>query len=158
MMDESIEFADRFIRGITNKQFISDDGYPLAPLYQFRFDVPEYRTDNCKEESINWHDEENALRNVMLNMKKGMDVPKFSYGAAITDKSVIETLSKNKRYKDSFSYERRKVEGNEYHGNLLFKATASKRDMLQLAECIAGQTYIVIKRDDYIQNNQLDLF
>lgn len=155
-MDECADFSNRFIRGIINEQYVSEDGYPLGSLYHFRFSVPGNRTDNFKEESINWDDDENALRHIILQKKKDTIKPQFSYGAAITDLSIIEALARNKRYKDIFCYERKPIDGNDYHGNLLFSASASKIAMLQLADCIAGQTYIVIKRDEYLQSNEID--
>ena len=130
---------DQFIRGIPNKDCISEDGYPSTNLFTFqvRANAPE-REDCCIEESINWYDEEAALI-MILEQEKEPGVIKYKEGAAIINRSEIDHLrSINLRFKENLFYERKQEPGNDYHGNLLLKNNVPKRIKTMITATIAN--------------------
>ncbi|MHC1787386.1 MAG: hypothetical protein AB9880_10035 [Christensenellales bacterium] len=116
------KYSHDFFRGITDKQNICD-GYVMCGA--FKFDEP-IRSDGYKELSINWNDNDDALQS-MLDQKKEDDRLKFPAGAARLDLANVKLTLSSYINDKSLSYERRIVDGNPYHGNLLISGKLDKR-------------------------------
>ena len=125
-------FPDEFWRGIANKDFISQ-GYVLASAFQFDDEV---RADNYKELSINWNDDDGSLEKVLTQTKANGKL-QFNGGAAKLSLSMAKMVLKPFIDNKQFDYERRPVEGNDYHGNLLVSADLSKQLRLQISNGLA---------------------
>lgn len=118
-MDEK-PFPDSFWRGISSKEFVYD-GYVLASAFQFDKDV---REDDFVELSINWNDSDEALERV-LSQRKANGKIQFSVGAVKLSLPEVKTRLSMFMDRKQFSYERRPIEGNEFHGNLLMSSEIS---------------------------------
>lgn len=114
---DTTHYPDDFWRGISNKDFIAN-GQVLPDAFQFDKDV---REDGYREMSINWNDCEKALT-IALNQKKENGKLQFKGGIANLKLSLVELILSDYIRQGQFSYERREVEGNPYHGNLLSKS------------------------------------
>lgn len=119
---ETRDFPTNFYRGIANKDFISN-GFVQQAAFQFD---DEIREDGYKELSINWNDCDDAL-NKALEQRKTNGKLQFSAGVANLDLQKVEMMLFDYIRQEIFSYERREVEGNPYHGNLLLKGSVDKR-------------------------------
>lgn len=125
-------FPDEFWRGIANKEFISQ-GHVLASAFQFD---EEIRVDNYKELSINWNDNAKALEKLLVQRKENGKL-QFSGGAAKLSLSTVKQVLKSFIDENQFNYERRPVEENEFHGNLLISADLNKQLRTQVSNGLA---------------------
>lgn len=131
-------YPDKIIRGIPNKNnFIDEDGYPSSNLFYFevRAEIPP-REDDCYEESINWYDDESALH-IILQQEKEPGIKQFKAGAAILIRAEVDRVRNNQIIKGLLAYERKEIEGNKFHGNLLLKRSVPKSVMKKIAANIA---------------------
>ena len=130
-----MQLPDNCIKGIPNKDFVIEDGNVAAHL--FNFDSKHNRPDDdlC-EQSINWQDDEDAIE-FTLKQKKDDGTIQFKAGAAIIPREEIDRLSKLSTVKEVLSYERRKLDNNPYHGNLLLKKDVPKPTMRMIAASLA---------------------
>lgn len=125
-------FPDEFWRGIANKEFISQ-GHVLASAFQFD---EEIRVDNYKELSINWNDNAKALEKLLVQRKENGKL-QFSGGAAKLSLPTVKQVLKSFIDENQFNYERRPVEENEFHGNLLISADLNKQLRTQVSNGLA---------------------
>ncbi len=126
------EYPSHYWRGIANKDFICDFRLNAAA---FQFD-DTIREDGFKELSINWNDSDEALITV-LSQKKANGKLQFSVGAAKLELSKTKQFLSAYIEREEFNYERRPIEGNEYHGNLLVKASIDKRTRALVSHTLA---------------------
>jgi hypothetical protein len=135
-------FPEKLIRGIPNKDFITEGRLVLPSLFHFQEVVekarlnPSERTDNNYEESINWYDDEEALNSLLRQTKEDGSL-KYKEGAAILSKNAIDAVKILPVAYNRLTYERRSVDGNIYHGNLLLSRDTSKHAMRMIASAIA---------------------
>ena len=131
-----MSYPEKILRGISDKNWIADDGTISAAAFQFSPN-PE-RTDDFEEASINWHDDEGALNFLLSKKKENSDTIQFKGGVAILSKQIIDTLKNLPAFKTSgFSYERNPIKGNDYHGNFLRNITISKQLKTLISSSIA---------------------
>ncbi len=109
-------FPDVLLRGISNESDIFD-GQVLAQVFQFN-PPKEPREDNHNECSINWKDEDCAI-DLILHERKVSGQIKYSGGVAILSKEEIDKLRTRRFASVRLDYERRAIEGNDFHGNIL---------------------------------------
>lgn len=143
---EKENFSEYFWRGIPNKDFVSD-GHVLALAFQFE---EANREDNYKELSINWADDDNALKKLLEQQK---DNGKLQFAGGVTRLSLSSVKMFFRSFIDSkqFSYERKPIDDNDYHGNLLVSSDLNKQLRSQISHGLAlvAGTYIV-KQDELI--------
>ena len=137
-----LPFPDDFWRGIPNKGFVSN-GHVLPDA--FAFDKEE-REDGFRELSINWNDCEESLR-IALDQKKDNGKKQFGGGVANLKLSLVELILSEYIKQGLFSYERREIEGNPYHGNLLVASSLEKqrRSLISNGLALAAGTNIVFQ-------------
>jgi hypothetical protein len=128
-----MNFPETFLKGITNKDFIDEDGQVASHL--FYFGKTTDRKDDYIEQSIFWKDDEGAIE-LILTQKKD-DRIQFKMGAAVLLLSEIERIKLNPNVKNKLAYERRKQKDNPYHGNLLLKKDTKDPLMKRIAASIA---------------------
>lgn len=129
---EELKYPCDFWRGIATKDFVCD-GHVLPSAFQFD---DEIREDGFKELSINWNDDDGALEKV-LSQTKANGKLQFQVGAANLQLGFVKQCLATYIARDEFSYERREVEGNNYHGNLLVKGTIDKKIRLIISNTLA---------------------
>jgi len=142
-MDDKHYPAD-FWRGISNKDFVSN-GYVLPGAFQFDEDV---REDGYRELSINWNDCDEALT-IAQNQRKVNGKLQFRVGIANLNLSLVELILSEYIKQEQFSYERREIEGNPYHGNLLVEHTLDKkiRSLISSGLALAAGSNITYQQD-----------
>lgn len=129
-----MKYPDEILRGIPNSAFIDKDEYPTSNL--FYFDKQSKRSDNFKEESICWKDDEEAVF-LLLNQKKDDKSLQFKAGIAVVSRDELDRLINKPTVKQQLSYERNIIPGNKYHGNLLLNDNVEKSVMKRIAAGIA---------------------
>ena len=124
-----MSFPDRCIKGIPNNQYLINGR--VAPGL-FSFDPQHAREDGWIEESINWEDDHLAI-GFTLNQRKSNGEKQFQAGVAIVPRHEIDSLNKRPAVGGILSYERKCLENNPYHGNILLQTDVSKqvRRMIQ---------------------------
>lgn len=142
-----MEYPIDFWRGISSKDFISC-GWVLPEAFQFDKDV---RDDGFKELSINWNDCENALQ-VALKRTKPNGKLQF-VGATKLELSKVKSVLASFIEEGLFSYERREIDGNPYHGNLLLSGDIDKkrRSLVSSGLALVAGTNITYQPEN--QNN-----
>ena len=119
-----MKFPDRLIRGISNISDVDvDECVVMSGAFSFK-DVA--REDSYKELSINWLDNHGAIREAN-NKKKDNGEIQFKAGIALLNRKKIDYILRDHIEQKRFNYERKPIEGNEYHGNLLIKSTVKKQ-------------------------------
>lgn len=142
-----MDYPEKFIRGISNSDFIDKEGRASAALFQF---LDMKRADEFYESSINWYDDEEALQHIM-NQRKEKEETKFQFkcGAAIIARSEADRIIANPLYKDIFAYERFPIAGNQYHGNLLRKDNVIKKPIQNvIAASLAMNAQIILRPEE----------
>ena len=115
-------YPDSFFRGIASKRFIVN-GHILPDAFQFD---EVGRDDDFRELSINWNDCGEALELAIKQRKSNGDV-QFTGGVVELDLVLVKTVLAPYIKEGTFSYERREVDGNPYHGNLLVSKALTKQ-------------------------------
>ena len=142
---DTTQYPGDFWRGIPNKDFISN-GQVLPDAFQFDKEV---REDGYRELSINWNDCQEALT-IALNQRKENGKLQFRGGIANLKLSLVELILADYIKQEQFGYERREVEGNPYHGNLLISHTLDKkiRSLISSGLALAAGTNITYQPED----------
>lgn len=117
-----VEYPDSFFRGITSPKFILNN-HILSDAFQF--DEAD-RDDDFKELSVNWNDCEEALK-LALTQRKNNGNLQFVGGVVKLDLAMVKRVFHTYIQEGTFSYERRAIDGNPYHGNLLISNTLNKQ-------------------------------
>lgn len=138
-------FPSDFWRGIASRDFISN-GVVLANAFQFDDAI---REDGYKELSINWNDCDDSLK-IALEQRKPNGKLQFSVGVAKLDLGMVELFLSTFIKQGVFSYERRKVEGNPYHGNLLIHGELDKqsRSLVSSGLALVAGTNITYQQEE----------
>lgn len=118
-----MDYPAQFLKGIPNKDAIDSDGNVSSNLFHFRKPILQ-RGDGFEEDSINWNDDSDA-QTLTMNQTKDDGSLQFKIGVAICSTEEIKRLRHRPLVKDNFNFERRPLEANPYHGNLLLKETVS---------------------------------
>lgn len=124
---------EEFYRGISGKDWVTEQGYPTEAAFSFDPYDRSNRTDDYRELSINWSDSEEALQTLLSQRKPHTDVPQFKFGYCKIQKKMMLALMDTFIKDGLFYYERDPIEENEkediqanpFHGNLLMKKTVS---------------------------------
>lgn len=109
-------YPDSFYRGITGQNMINLE-YKRVLGDVFRFDGNHKNENGYDEISINWNDDENSLKNLKDQKKEESTLLKYANGIVKVPTKKIKEM-KN-RYQGDFLYERKPIESNSYHGNIL---------------------------------------
>jgi len=139
------EYPSEFARGILNSNYLLDEK-PDANLFS-GFEASN-RSDGYAELSINWVDNENAIAMLKDQKKKESEQSQYSCGVGLFSTKELERLCQQNLYcKDSLSYERKPIEGNEFHGNLLLleEINLNKKKKNIIAATIVTSCFIRIE-------------
>jgi len=120
MEGKCIAYPDEFFRGIPNNTY--KDGI----LMQDSFKLDPVREDGYCEISITWNDEPEALNVIMSQISERTRDYQFKDGIAEISRRELDQRMKPQIIQGNLTYERRPVEGNKYHGNLLVKGGLDK--------------------------------
>ena len=118
-------YPNNLLRGISSLEFISKNNIVLAGAFQFSKNV---RDDLFRELSIIWMDNEAKAFEIAFNQRKSDNKIQFCGGVAILELDQIKHLLKKFIDSKQFCYERRPLDNNEYHGNLLLSNQIEKQE------------------------------
>lgn len=127
-------YPSNFYHGIPNKDYVYVDSNldnaktVTAEAFQFEESV---RDDGYRELSINWNDDEKSL-SLLFEQKKENGKYHFPAGVVKLELILVKQLLKAYIESKELDYERRKIEGNPYHGNLLLKNTTPKQARIKI--------------------------
>ncbi len=107
------DFADNLLKGIPRKDFVFGNSVHFAA-----FSPSGEVVNGWKESSINWEDDDGAVE-CLLMKEKGGELH-FRGGVVRVSRDKVDGIIEHFKVDKEFSYERKPIEGNEYHGNLLF--------------------------------------
>ena len=138
-------YPEKILRGISDSNYIDANGHVSAAAFQFNPNIE--RTDGFEEASINWYDDENALKLLLNKKKENSDSNQFKGGVAILSRQFIDIFV-NGPAKNELSYERQPIADNSYHGNLLRIIAASKQRKSTISATIAMSVEKVIPVPD----------
>lgn len=124
-------FPKEFLRGISNIDFI-ENGHVLPSAFQFD---DTGREDGYCEASINWLDDDGAIR-IALCQRKDNGKIQFPGGVVRIDLAHAKMILHNFA-QAGFSYERAPLEINRYHGNLLLSKSLRRNTKLMLMNGLA---------------------
>ena len=127
-----MDYPDNCIRGLSKGCEITVEGF--APEHAFYFDNVQ-RKDGWDEQSINWEDDESVIRFTLNQKKENSDI-KYVNGVAVISRYNIDRLI-DRMAKGLLRYERKRIDGNRYHGNILLKSGTSKKTMKIIAAGIS---------------------
>jgi hypothetical protein len=131
-----INFPDTCLRGLRKPEWL-DENIIQTPAF-----VPDHRTaqtrvDGGQETSINWEDDEQVEKFTLSN-------DNGKYGAARISTVLIQSTSDEaKMVKNPLFYERKRLDGNDYHGNIVFKARLKNHTVKMLAAALALKSEFV---------------
>jgi len=146
----STPYPDQFLRGIPNNDFIDGDGYPTSVLFYFLDrQTEEAREDGFLEQSISWRDDDGAEDTLLKQTKENREL-QFKAGAAVLLRRELDRIVRMPSVNKQLAYERKQIEGNKYHGNLLLKRDVEKRVMKRIAATIATVCVSSIISNRYI--------
>ena len=118
-----MDYPPTCIKGVPNVTFLNDEG--CVGMQLFLFDGSGDRGDGWLESSVNWRDDEEAVA-VTLRQRKADGQIQFRIGAALLPRDEIEQLRRRPLLIGLLEYERRPLDDNPYHGNILVRAGTSK--------------------------------
>lgn len=131
-------YPNNCIRGLKNSGDLLEQDRTVR-AHVFCFDgtpTKEKDGEKWKEESINWEDDDSAV-NFTLNQRKEAGSIKFRAGVAILPREAIDSLNKQPTIRGVLSYERSPLKYNDFHGNLLLKASVHKLTMRSIGASLA---------------------
>lgn len=118
-----MSYPDELIRGIPGKQYITKEGRTSYTLFSSGFSKNEERADDYDELSINWHDDDGAISDICTRVNPRTGTVQFETGYVVLSRAEIDRL--RRIAKANLSYERRTLESNCYHGNILMDKNTS---------------------------------
>ncbi|GAB6393326.1 MAG: hypothetical protein MdMp014T_2699 [Treponematales bacterium] len=130
-----MDFPEKLLRGISDKNWIDDNGRISAAAFQF--DPGIDRTDDFEEASINWYDDDEALNILLMQHKESDETLQFKGGVGVLPKNWVDTMMKNPSGIGIINYERHELPNNKYHGNLLRLSSLPKNQRTMISATLA---------------------
>lgn len=128
-MSEFKDYPSSAYRGLTNLNCI-DMKFRVVLGTAFAFDGNHRNENNYDELSINWDDDEESLQFMKRQKKEGSEKLKYSIGIARIPTNKMKEIKL--KYKGNFLFERKPIEGNIYHGNILLNYDNIPKQVKQL--------------------------
>lgn len=135
-----MSYPDHFVRGVRDRSHVPNGG-PTNPAL-FYFDRKSGTLDNAWEMSINWQDNY-AVIAFTLDQRRTDGEHEFKVGCIVVSRQAVDGLAKLPTMRRVLSYERKPVDDNPYHGNLLLAPETPKAQMKAVA---AALTLCVVDR------------
>lgn len=134
------EFPATCLRGLRKADWVEENIIQTAAF------IPEKNTsatreDGGQETSINWEDNEGVELFTLSN-----DATARHGAARISVVSIQATSDQTFPVKAPLFFERKRIPGNDYHGNIVFKAEVNRRLAVMLAASLATKSQFVLPR------------
>ena len=142
------DYPDNCIRGIRESKHINhDERRALGACFAPYAKTAEAREDGCQETSINWEDNDRVLEFTLNYRTNPTAYFAFPNGAVRIPREKIDAVNTYEQVRDSIFYERRSVEGNDYHGNIVFNTGLSKTQISFICTLLAAASSKVHTRN-----------
>ncbi len=129
-------YPDNMLRGISIPDAILEDGNVLPTAFFFNYGTKNNRADGLIEQSINWHDDDQAIPFTLAQRHKTGGL-QFPCGLAVIPRAELDKLSARPTVAGRLGYERDPKNDNPYHGNLTLPADTPKITMRMIAATIS---------------------
>lgn len=130
-------FPRTCLRGLRKSDW-SKDGRILGVAFAPDHSTSNGREDRCSETSVNFEDDDGAVTLIKR------DTVMAAHGVARLPLVAVDEFRARVQSKiQSLRYERARVHGNDYHGNILFPAGIAKFEAAALASVLAISAEIV---------------
>lgn len=146
-------------RGIASETLFVDNNRTQVKSDVFKFDEIDGRTDGMVECSVNWADDEGALRCIARQTtdRRGARELQFAGGACRISLEDLQYL--RKVYGRLLDWERRPTSdgdgSNPYHGNLL-SLSGAKGDSKAMMREMRSQLALLASRTELVTRDELD--
>lgn len=128
-------FPSNCIKGIPHKELCTGKSGVLGELFVFD-ESRDLRPDGWVPSSINWEDDGNAISFTLKQRRNGSI--RYKAGVALIPTAELRRLKRSPAMGyGTFSFERNKSNGNDYHGNLLMAEGTEKRIKVMLRSGLA---------------------
>ena len=105
--------------------------------FQFS-DHTQNRNDTYHEASINWEDDDQAVILLLEQKKEGTEELMFKYGYARLPLNLVKITLKSLIFKKYLDFERKPLENNPYHGNILLSGNINKPERMMIQNSLAS--------------------
>lgn len=148
-------YPEEFYRGVSSPNDVTREGYLMAGAFKFdNYEGASRDNDGFCELSINWNDDEGALKVLLDQHKPFKEEKQFKAGYCVIKRSFLDLMLKPYIDDANFSYERRPVARsveediaeNPYHGNLLMKNDLDKNVKKNIQHTLATLAGSIIQR------------
>lgn len=140
-------FPECFLRGFNTKDCLTKEQNIAIGAFQFG-DHTNERNDNLHEASINWEDDENAVTILLEQKKEDSEEQMFKYGYARLPLNLVKLTLKSLIDKKYLDFERKPLEHNPYHGNLLIPGGINKQERSMIQNNLAA----IANNDAHLMN------
>ena len=143
-----MSYPDKCVRGIPNndEQYVIDKEKPLVGPGLFQFKDTK-RSDGMIELSVNWLDDNRAIE-IALDQRKENGELQFKAGVVLLSRDKIDEICCRPNIKGYLAYERRPLNNNPYHGNILLRKNINKHTKKQISDTLALMAVIKIIDQD----------
>lgn len=150
--DEAIEISKNplsecFLRGFITKDCFTKEQNIAIGAFIFHDHTAE-RNDSYHEASINWEDDEGAVTTLLSQKKDDSEELMFKYGYARLPLNLVKMTLKSLIIKDYLNFERKPLDNNPYHGNLLIPGDITKPEKSMIQNNLAA----IANNDAHIMN------
>lgn len=105
--------------------------------FQFS-DFSKSRNDNYLEASINWEDDDKAVIVLLEQKKDGTEEQMFKYGYVRLPLNLVRMTLKSLIDKEYLNFERKPLDKNPYHGNILIPVNIKKQERSMIQNILAA--------------------
>lgn len=150
------KYPEEFYRGVSALDNISKEGYIGAGAFKFdNYNGNSRDNDGFCELSINWNDDDNALKVLLEQHKPFKEEKQFKAGYCKINRNCVELMLKQYIDDECFKYERRPIkenpdediQHNPYHGNLLMLNELDKNIKKNIQHSLATLAGTIIRRE-----------
>ena len=138
-----MSYPDNFLRGVSDENWLTGDGEVSAAVFHFELSKVN---NGWLEQSIWWEDDDSVV-DLMIRQKKEGGAIQFKAGVVRVPRWLVHYINKLPQFNEVLSYERKRLDENPYHGNLLLKKDTHKIRMKTVAGMIAGHVIDVINQE-----------
>ena len=139
-----MSYPDNFLRGFSDKGLLAPDGVGVSAAV---FHFAESKTNNgWLEQSVCWEDDGSVV-DLMLRQKNRDGTIQFKAAIVRVPRSCVHYINGLQQTKELLSYERKELDENPYHGNLLLKKDTHKITMTKVSALLASHVLDVISQD-----------
>lgn len=140
-------FPECFLRGFNTNECYTKEHNIAIGAFQFG-NHTDKRNDNYHEASINWEDDEGAVKILLEQKKDETNELMFKYGYARLPLNLVKMTLKSLMVKNYLNFERKPLEYNPYHGNILISGSINKQEKSMIQNNLAA----IANNDAHLMN------